>query len=123
MAIDPNQPQGPATPDASGLPPQLAAILQQATGGGAPSGAPSDQSSDSAPDQSQDGGDQFLQCLQKMVEDAKNCIDLAPDEQAKQRVLKLMSAIQAELAADEKQKDDMLAGKASPSAMRSALSG
>lgn len=122
MAIDPNQPQGPAAPDSSGLPPQLAAILQQASGGGAGAG-PGDESQDSAPDQSQDGGDAFLQCLQKMVDDAKKCIDLAPDEQAKQRVLKLMTAIQSELAADEKQKDDMLAGKASPSAMRSALSG
>lgn len=133
MSYDPNAGQGPATPDAGGLPPELMAILSAAGGGGAaPAGpgagsGPGDQSQDAAPDQPQDaatgGDDQFLQCLQKMVDDGKRCIDLAPDEQTKQRVLKLLAAIQSELAADEKQKDDMLAGKASPSAMRSALSG
>lgn len=123
MAYDPNQGPGPAQPDGSGggLPPELQAILSAGGAGGAPAPDPSqdpsaDPSADSAP---QD----FLACLRKMVDDGQQCLDLAPDEQTKQRVMKLVAALHAELATDEKQTDDMLAGKASPSAMRSALSG
>ena len=115
MAQDPNA--GPA------IPPGLESLLQ---GAGAAGGG-GEESQDSSPDASSDsysgGGDDFLSCLQKMVDDAKKCIDLAPDQQSKQRVAKLLVAIQAELATDEKQKDDMLQGKMSPASMRGAIGG
>lgn len=66
----------------------------------------------------QSGGD-TVDILRQMIDLAKNYIDAEQDEDDKLTMTKVLTTLQQYLAAEQKERDDAMQGKASPKMLRS----
>lgn len=101
------------------LPPDMMAAFGGA--GADPSGAPVDaQAPSEAPSE---GGGSTTEILERMIADAQAYIEVEQDAEDKLTMTKVLTTLQGYLAAEQKEQDDLLAGKASPKVLRKAATG
>lgn len=97
------------------LPPDMMAAI-----GGGESSAPVPAGGESAPSE---GGESTTAILERMISDAQAYITAEKDPEDKLTMTKVLTTLQQYLAEEQKEQDDLLAGKASPKVLRKAASG